>query len=112
MLISIKRKFFPLIKHRLKNFKPKQMILLKTKNYKKNCVFLPKKDRILLNVQEQLLEKDIFHSKLHTKRLKGFPDDHVYSFRITRVYRGIFRLSGDKVILFAIGHRKDIYQSF
>ncbi len=87
------------------------MVLLKTKNYKKSSLSLQKKDRTLLDAQEQLLIKDIFSSKLHTKKLKGFPDDHVYSFRITQVYRGIFRLSGDDVILFAIGHRKDIYQS-
>ena len=75
-------------------------------------VSLQKKDRIILSEQERFLEKDIFHSKLHTKKLKGFPDEHVYSFRITRSHRGIFRLSGDNnVVLFAIGHRKDIYQS-
>ena len=87
------------------------MILLKTKNYKKNVVSLSKKEKDLLYKQEQFLIKDIFYSKLHTKRLKGFPNDHVYSFRIARAYRGIFRLVGDNVILFAIGHRKDIYQS-
>jgi mRNA-degrading endonuclease RelE of RelBE toxin-antitoxin system len=87
------------------------MILLKTKNYKKSLTSLEKKDRILLSVQEKLLEDNIFNPKLHTKKLKGFPDEHVYSFRITRVYRGIFRLSSDNIILFAIGHRKDIYQS-
>jgi mRNA-degrading endonuclease RelE of RelBE toxin-antitoxin system len=87
------------------------MILLKTKNYKKNINSLSKKDRNLLSKQEQLLIKNIFDSKLHTKKLKGFPEEHVYSFRITRSYRGIFRLSGENVILFSIGHRKDIYQS-
>ena len=51
-----------------------------------------KKDKDLLHKQEQFLMKDIFHPKLHTKKLKGFPDIHVYSFRITRAYRGIFRL--------------------
>ncbi|MBK5215625.1 MAG: hypothetical protein JJE53_02345 [Candidatus Pacebacteria bacterium] len=87
------------------------MILLKTKNYKKDIASLPKKAQSLCSTQEKLLTKDIFNSKLHTKKLKGFPEDHVYSFRITQSYRGIFRLSGDSVILFAIGHRKDIYQS-
>ena len=72
---------------------------------------MPKKDKILLHKQEQFLIENIFHPKLHTKRLKGFPDNHVYSFRITRAYRGVFRLVGNNVILFAIGHRKDIYQS-
>lgn len=87
------------------------MILLKTKNYNKDIVSLSKKDIVLLSFQEKLLVKDIFNPKLHTKKLKGFPDDHVYFFRITRSYRGIFRLSGDNIILFAVGHRKDIYES-
>jgi mRNA-degrading endonuclease RelE of RelBE toxin-antitoxin system len=87
------------------------MTLLKTKNYLKSAKSLEKKDQSLLKKQEKLLEKDIFDPKLHTKKLKGFPGDLVYSFRITRVYRGIFRLDGDRVILFAIGHRKEIYQS-
>ncbi|MCX6757919.1 MAG: hypothetical protein NTZ44_03515 [Candidatus Nomurabacteria bacterium] len=69
------------------------MILLKTKNYKKSIISLPKKDKELLLKQEKFLIKDIF------------------SFRITRAYRGIFRLNGENVILFAIGHRKDIYQN-
>ncbi len=87
------------------------MILLKTKNYKKDSESLEKKYKVLLLAQEKLLENNIFNPKLHTKKLKGFPDEDVYSFRITRAYRGIFRLSGDNIILFAIGHRKDIYQS-
>jgi len=87
------------------------MVLLKTKNYKKSVNLLPKKDKLLLSKQESLLTKDIFHPKLHTKQLKGLPEKHIYSFRITRVYRGIFRLSGEDIVLFEIGHRKDIYQS-
>jgi len=72
---------------------------------------LSKKDQTFLLHQESFLSENIFHSKLHTKKLKGFYNDAVYSFRITRTYRGLFRLSGNNVILFAIGHRKDIYQS-
>ena len=87
------------------------MVILRTKNYKKNTASLIKKDKVLLIEQEKILEKDIFHSKLHTKKLKGFPDEHVYSFRVTISIRGIFRLAGDNIILFAIGHRKEIYQS-
>ena len=87
------------------------MILLKTKNYNKNVLSLSKKDKSLLLRQEQFLAKDVFNSKLHTKKLKGFSNDRVYSFRITRAYRGIFRLSDNGIILFAIGHRKDVYKS-
>lgn len=87
------------------------MILLKTKNYKKGASSLQKKDQALLSKQEKLLTTDIFSPSLHTKKLKGFGNDKVFSFRITREYRGIFRLSDDGIVLFAIGHRKDIYQS-
>ncbi len=86
------------------------MFLLKTKNYKKGVEFLSKRDQDFVCKQEKLLAEDIFDSKLHTKKLKGFSDDKVYSFRISRTYRGIFRLDGKNVILFSIGHRKDIYQ--
>lgn len=87
------------------------MVLLRTKIYKKSIMSLPKKDQGLLFHQEKLLEENIFNSKLHTKKLQGFSNDKVFSFRITRAYRGIFRLKGQDIILFAIGHRKDIYQS-
>lgn len=89
------------------------MVLLKTKRYIKNSRALSKKDQVLLLAQEGLLSGDPFHIKLHVKKLKGFSaDDEVYSFRVTRSYRGIFRLSYKNIVLFAIGHRKDIYQSF
>ena len=55
------------------------MIILKTKNYKKNVSSLVKKDRVLLSKQEKLLAENIFHSQLHTKKLKGFPEEHIYS---------------------------------
>lgn len=87
------------------------MFLLKTKNYMKASGSLSKKDQVFLSKQEEKLAKDIFDSTLHTKKLKGFSNDKVYSFRISRAYRGIFRLDAQNVILFAIGHRKDVYQS-
>jgi mRNA-degrading endonuclease RelE of RelBE toxin-antitoxin system len=87
------------------------MILLKTCNYIKSSDNLSKKDRTLLIYQEKLLAENIYNSKLHTKKLKGFADDKVFSFRITRSYRGIFRIQGKEIILFAIGHRKNIYES-
>lgn len=87
------------------------MILLKSKNYIKSVALLERKDRVLVSKHESLLTRGIFNPKLHTKKLKGFGADKVFSFIITRVYRGIFRLRGQDVVLFAIGQRKDIYQS-
>ena len=86
------------------------MILLKTKRYKKAVSNLPPKTRALLVKQEIFLLENIFHPQLHTKKLK-IPNMLVFSFRITREYRAIFRLEGENIILSAIGHRKDIYQS-
>jgi len=88
------------------------MFLFKTKNYKKSVLSLSAKDKIFLNKQEKLLIDNIFNSQLHTKRLQGFPETHVFSFRITKRYRGIFRIEKDRIVLFAICHRKDIYKAF
>ena len=87
------------------------MILLRTKNYRKRIDFLSKKDKILLSEQEKLLAGNMYHSKLHTKKLQGFGDDKIFAFRVTRSYRGVFKLMGENIILFTMGHRKDIYQS-
>jgi mRNA-degrading endonuclease RelE of RelBE toxin-antitoxin system len=76
------------------------MILLKTKAYKKSVAALPKKISKALVSQEILLIENIFHPKLHAKKLKGFPGDFVCSFRISRDYRGVFSVSGKRVILF------------
>jgi len=86
------------------------MILLKTNRYKRTAATLPVKARNILVEQEILLIENVFHPKLHTKKLK-IPGISVFSFRITRNYRGIFRIDGENVILSAIGHRKDIYRS-
>jgi mRNA-degrading endonuclease RelE of RelBE toxin-antitoxin system len=84
-------------------------MLLRTKNYLKQVKLLSQKDKSLLLQLEKYLAVDIHHSKLHTKKLKGFEPDKVFSFRLTRTYRIIFRLEKENIILFAIGHRKDIY---
>lgn len=87
------------------------MIVLKAKNYKKRISSLPQKDQILFSQQEKLLKENIFHPKLHTKKLHGYGDEKVFSFRATRSYRGVFLLKNQNVILFTVGHRKDIYKS-
>ena len=85
------------------------MILLKTKNYGSSVKTLPEKIKRILITKEILLIENIFHPKLHTKKLKGFLGP-AYSFRITSTYRGIFRISETNIVLFAIGHRKDVYK--
>lgn len=87
------------------------MLVLKAKNYKKRVSSLSKGDQSLFSQKEKLLEQNIFHPKLHTKKLHGFGDEKIFSFRVTQSYRGVFSLKGQNIILFTIGHRKDIYQS-
>lgn len=84
-------------------------MLYKTKNYRKSATQLPKNIKLFLSKQERFLSKDIFYPKLHTKKLQGFDPDLVYSFRITREYRALFRIQDSDIILFAIGHRKEVY---
>jgi mRNA-degrading endonuclease RelE of RelBE toxin-antitoxin system len=86
------------------------MIVLKTKNYRKRIDILSKKDKTLLSRQEKLIIENMYHPKLHTKKLNGFGDEKVFAFRITRSYRGVFALRGDTIFLFTMGHRKEIYQ--
>ncbi|HEC30592.1 MAG TPA: hypothetical protein ENI66_01085 [Candidatus Yonathbacteria bacterium] len=56
-----------------------------------------------------LLGIDYRDSRLHTKKLHG--DNDLYSFRVGRDYRVIFYfLSGNRIYLLDIQHRKDIYK--
>lgn len=85
--------------------------LFRTSDYKRQVKKIGKEIQKILIKQERYLEKDMFHPSLHTKKLKGLEPDKVFSFRITRTYRAIFRLNQDgMIVLFAIGHRKDIYK--
>ncbi len=86
--------------------------IFKTSDYKKMVARLENKDRVLLEKQEDFLLENIFHPQLHIKKLKGIGSGNVFSFRINRSYRGIFYIENDEAVLFAVGHRKDIYESF
>lgn len=58
--------------------------------------------------QEQIFLENWKDSRLHIKKLKGYP--FAFSFRITRSYRVIFIFVEQDTVLFSeIGHRKDIY---
>ncbi|MCI0619945.1 type II toxin-antitoxin system RelE/ParE family toxin [Candidatus Wolfebacteria bacterium] len=78
-------------------------------------VFLKRLSKLPVSVQEKtdglllLLSVDIRHPLLHTKRLRTMDD--LYSFRIGRDYRCIFRiLDTETVHLVDIAHPKDIYR--
>lgn len=57
-----------------------------------------------------LLSENPFHSQLHTKPLSG-EFAGLYSFRVTRDWRVIFRFSSpSSIVLVDVGHRKEIYR--
>lgn len=60
----------------------------------------------------ELLTQNPFQLKLHTKHLTGKLSG-LYSFRITRDWRVIFRfLSPVEIQLLDVAHRKNIYRKF
>ncbi len=86
------------------------MTLIETGDYRTGLAALPKKVQRLADTQVARLATNIRDSRLHTKKLTDLKG--VYSFRITRKYRGLFYLDAKRnIILFAIGHRKDIYSA-
>ena len=85
------------------------MIILETKDFRKELEKLPKRIKKLFQRQKSIFKKNWLDPRLHTKRIKELPG--VYSFRITRAYRVLFYFRDDEAIFFAIGHRKDIYRN-
>lgn len=71
---------------------------------------LPKEQQNKLANLLSLLQKDPFYPQLHSKNLTGRLSG-LYSFRITREYRVIFKFnSPTEVQLIDVSHRKDIYR--
>ena len=80
------------------------------KRFLKLSLKLPKQYRKLLASMFELLQKQPFDSRLHSKTLTGKLKG-LYSFRITRSYRVIFHFnSPTEIELIDIAHRKDIYR--
>lgn len=78
--------------------------------------FLKTAAKLPANQQEKLadlletLRKNPFDPQLHTKHLTGKLSG-LYSFRITRDWRVIFRfLSPQEILLVNVDHRKDVYR--
>jgi len=86
------------------------ILLIYSKSFLKSTRRLPKKLQIKLAKQLELLQQNPFHPLLHTKSLVGQLVG-LYSFRITRDWRVIFKFENPEVIkLIEVGHRKDIYK--
>ena len=86
------------------------MRVLYAKDFARMLGRLPKDIQLLYLSQEQILAQNWQDTRLHLKKLKGKPI--TFSFRITRSYRAFFYFQApDEVVLYAIGHRKDIYRN-
>jgi len=78
--------------------------------FRKSAKRLNEKQQVQLARLVVLLKENPFNPLLHTKSLSGRLGG-IYSFRITREYRALFRfLSPDEIFLVDIGDRKDIYR--
>ncbi|TSC75132.1 MAG: hypothetical protein G01um101430_633 [Parcubacteria group bacterium Gr01-1014_30] len=76
----------------------------------KDAKYLPKKAQDKLGFLIELMRKDAFDPRLHTKRL-GVPLQDAFSFRITRDYRVGFIFLAPRVIkLLAVDSRDKIYK--
>jgi mRNA-degrading endonuclease RelE of RelBE toxin-antitoxin system len=75
------------------------------KQYKK----LPERVQEAYLQQEEIIKENPFDSRLHAKPLKGY--DGIFSFRVTRVYRVLFKISENTIVIcLTIAHRKDVYR--
>ena len=79
-------------------------------HFKKQVKKLTEKQQVKLARLVVLLKENPFSSQLKTKPLTG-KFIGIYSFRIERDFRALFKfLSQGEVLIFNIGHRKDIYR--
>lgn len=86
------------------------MMLNYSDRFLKNARDLPKIQKRKLARLLEILQGNPYHPLLHTKPLAGELAG-LYSFRITRDWRVIFRFeSPTEIVLIDVGNRKDIYR--
>ncbi|MBI2450987.1 MAG: type II toxin-antitoxin system mRNA interferase toxin, RelE/StbE family [Parcubacteria group bacterium] len=81
-----------------------------TDNFLKRVQKLSEKQQAKIARLVVLLKENPYYSQLHTKSLSGELAG-IYSFRITRDFRVLFKfLSPYEILLIDVGHRKNIYR--
>lgn len=81
-----------------------------SKKFSKSVSILNAKQKSKLLELIVLLSENPNHSQIHIKSLTGELSG-IYSFRLTREYRVLFRFTSPlEIQLLEIGHRKDIYR--
>lgn len=85
------------------------MTILVTKEFKKRYKKLPNTIKEKAEKQEQLFRKNPFHPSLHTEKLKPKRDE-IWSIRVDKKYRIIFRfIDGETVLFLTVGSHDWIY---
>ncbi|MEK7473443.1 MAG: hypothetical protein AAB668_01805 [Patescibacteria group bacterium] len=81
-----------------------------TEEFKQQYLKLPKTIRAKMKKQEMIFKENPFHPSLHTEKL--IPKDRqIWSIRVDRSYRVLFRfLTGDQVLFLMIGKHDWIYR--
>ena len=85
------------------------MTILKTKEFEKSLLNLPREIQDLYYIQEERFLTDPRDPRLHVKKVRELTG--VLSFRTTRRYRAFFYIKNTyTAVFFEIDHRKDIYR--
>lgn len=85
------------------------MEIIRTADFERALRKLPSEIRDLNQTQEERFLRNWLDPRLHVKKVRG--DDGVFSYRITRRYRGFFYFQHpQRSIFFDIDHRKDAYR--
>jgi len=83
------------------------MKIFYSQRFGKDLVSFPAGIKRIYKKQENIFLVNWKDTRLHTKGVVGAS---LFSFRVTRNYRVLFRfISNDSVLFAAIGHRKDVY---
>ena len=86
------------------------MIIEYDRAFLKEVKKLPSPQKKLLVQKIALLSGNPFDSRLHTKQLST-PLEGIFSFRITREYRVLFRfIDAEKIFIFSVKHRREVYR--
>ncbi|KPJ56278.1 hypothetical protein AMJ49_05285 [Parcubacteria bacterium DG_74_2] len=86
------------------------MEIFTTEEFETNYKKLPLKIKKKAERKEKLFQNNPFHPLLHTEKLEP-KSKEVWSFRIDREYRVLFRfINSDKILLLTVGHHNWIYR--
>lgn len=86
------------------------MEIVVTDEFRRRYRLLPKDIQKKAEKQERLFRQNTFHPSLHTEKLEP-RDREVWSFRIDRQYRVLFRFLGNhKVIFMTVGPHNWVYR--